>query len=110
MGYIIGPKIAGELTAGGVLSQLVLVPLIAIIGEALQVIVKPGAGKLIAEMSAAEIRGGYVRYIGAGAVAAAGLITLISTLPTIVSGLPRQLQEPARRRPRAPAKRKPSRI
>ncbi len=85
VGYIIGPKIAGELTAGGVLSQLVLVPLIAIIGEALQVIVKPGAGKLIAEMSAAEIRGGYVRYIGAGAVAAAGLITLISTLPTIVS-------------------------
>lgn len=85
VGYIIGPKIAGELTAGGVLSQLVLVPLIAIIGEAVQVIVRPGAGKLIAEMSAAEIRGGYVRYIGAGAVAAAGLITLIATLPTIVS-------------------------
>lgn len=84
VGYIIGPKIAGELTAGGVLSQLVLVPLIAIIGTALDQIVKPG-GKLIAEMSAAEIRGGYVRYIGAGAVAAAGLITLISTLPTIVS-------------------------
>lgn len=85
VGYIIGPKIAGELTAGGVLSQLVLVPLIAIIGEALTVIVKPGAGKLIADMTAAEIRGGYVKYIGAGAVAAAGLITLISTLPTIVS-------------------------
>ena len=85
VGYIIGPKIAGELTAGGVLSQLVLVPLIAIIGEALTVIVKPGAGKIIADMTAAEIRGGYVRYIGAGAVAAAGLITLISTLPTIVS-------------------------
>ncbi len=86
VGYIVGPRIAGELSAGGVLSQLVLVPLIAIIGDALQLAVKPGIGtKLIAEMSAAEIRSGYVRYIGAGAVAAAGIITLIKTLPTIVS-------------------------
>jgi len=85
VGYIIGPKIAGELTAGGVLSQLVLVPLIAIFGEALTVGIQPTAGKIISVMSADEIRGGFVKYIGAGAVAAAGLITLISTLPTIVS-------------------------
>ncbi len=84
VGYIIGPKIGGVLVAGGVLSYLVLIPLIALIGDALPTILKP-AGQLISSMSPSEIRGGYVRYIGAGAVAAGGLITLIKTLPTIVS-------------------------
>jgi putative OPT family oligopeptide transporter len=72
------------LVAGGVLSQLVLVPLIAIFGDALPTVLAPG-GTLISEMSAGEIRVGYVRFIGAGAVAAAGLITLIKTLPTIAA-------------------------
>src|SRR6185369_8074840 len=80
----IGPKISGVLVAGGVLSYLVLIPLITFMGSALPAVLKP-AGKLIADMSPSEIRGGYVRYIGAGAVAAAGLITLLRTLPTIVS-------------------------
>ena len=84
VGYIIGPRIAGVLVAGGVLSYLVLIPLITFIGDALPGILKP-AGKMISQMSPSEIRGGYVRYIGAGAVAAGGLITLIKTLPTIVS-------------------------
>jgi len=86
VGYIIGPRIAGNLVAGGVLSALVLVPLISIFGDGLQTVIKPGVDdKLIADMSASEIRTGYARYIGAGAVAAAGLITLLRTLPTIVS-------------------------
>ena len=86
VGYIIGPKIAGNLVAGGVLASLVLVPLISIFGDALQTVVRPGVGDLlISEMSATEVRLGYARYIGAGAVAAAGLITLLRTLPTIVS-------------------------
>ncbi len=86
VGYIIGPRIAGNLVAGGVLSALVLVPLISIIGEGLPTVLKPGAGDLlISQMSASQIRSGYARYIGAGAVTAAGLITLIRTLPTIVS-------------------------
>jgi putative OPT family oligopeptide transporter len=86
VGYIIGPRIAGVLVAGGVLSYLVLIPLITFIGDALPVFLKPGVGdKLIRDMSPSEIRLGYVRYIGAGAVAAAGLITLIRTLPTIIS-------------------------
>ncbi len=86
VGYIIGPRIAGVLVAGGVLSYLVLIPLITFIGDALPALLKPGVGdKLIRDMSPSEIRLGYVRYIGAGAVAAAGLITLIRTLPTIVS-------------------------
>jgi putative OPT family oligopeptide transporter len=84
VGYIIGPRIAGVLVAGGVLSYLVLIPLIAFIGDTLPSVLKPG-GKLISLMSPDEIRLGYVRYIGAGAVAAAGLITLIRTIPTIVS-------------------------
>ncbi len=84
VGYIIGPKIAGVLVAGGVLSYLVLIPLISFIGDSLPAILKP-AGQLIKDMSPSQIRGGYVRFIGAGAVAAGGLITLIKTLPTIVS-------------------------
>jgi putative OPT family oligopeptide transporter len=84
VGYIIGPRIAGVLVAGGVLSYLVLIPLITIIGDALPTVLKPGAG-LIRDMSPSEIRSGYVRYIGAGAVAAAGLMTLLRTLPTIVA-------------------------
>src|SRR5574341_158721 len=86
VGYIIGPRIAGVLVAGGVLSYLVLIPLITLIGDALPAVLKPGVGdKLIRDMSPSEIRLGYVRYIGAGAVAAGGLITLIRTLPTIIS-------------------------
>jgi putative OPT family oligopeptide transporter len=86
VGYIIGPKIAGNIVAGGVLSWLCLIPLISVIGDPLQTLLKPGwGGKLISQMSPVEIYRGYVRYIGAGAVAAAGLITLIKTLPTIVS-------------------------
>ncbi len=86
VGYIIGPRIAGTIVAGGVLSWLMFIPMITFFGDGLQMVLKPGwAGKLISEMSPGEIYRGYVRYIGAGAVAAAGLITLIRTLPTIIS-------------------------
>ena len=84
VGYIIGPRISGVLVAGGILSYLVLIPLISFVGDALPTIVKP-AGKLISDMSPSDLRSGFIRYIGAGAVAAGGLITLIRTLPTIVS-------------------------
>ncbi|MCB1007874.1 MAG: oligopeptide transporter, OPT family [Acidobacteria bacterium] len=86
VGYIIGPKIAGQLVGGGVLAQLVLVPLIYFFGNGLIDALAPaGAGSMISGMSPGEIRLNYVRYIGAGAVAAAGFITLLRTLPTIVS-------------------------
>ena len=86
VGYIIGPRIAGNLVGGGVLTALVLVPLISIFGDGLTQVIKPGSGDLlISQMSAGQIRVGYARYIGAGAVAAAGLITLLRTLPTIAS-------------------------
>ncbi len=86
VGYIIGPRIAGTMVAGGVLSWLVLIPLITILGDKLLEVLKPGWGdKLISEMNPTDIYRGYVRYIGAGAVACSGVVTLLRSLPTIVS-------------------------
>ncbi len=85
VGYIIGPRIGGVMVAGGVLSWLVLIPLITLIGSALQSPVAPETTMLIADMSPGQIWSKYIRYIGAGAVTFGGLMTLIKTLPTIVS-------------------------
>ncbi|MDF3035050.1 MAG: oligopeptide transporter, family [Paucimonas sp.] len=82
VGYIIGPRIASVMAAGGVLSFLLLIPMIKFFGEGLSVPLAPGA-KLISDMSANEVRSAYVLYIGAGAVAAGGLISLLRSLPTI---------------------------
>jgi uncharacterized oligopeptide transporter (OPT) family protein len=86
VGYIIGPRIASIMAAGGVLSYLVLIPLIKFFGEGMAGALAPGA-RPIAEMSAHEIRGAYILYIGAGAVAAGGIFSLIRSLPTILHGL-----------------------
>ena len=96
VGYVIGPRIAGTMFAGGVLSWLVLLPLLSILGAAIPVPFPPitpaiannpatGQPFLISEMSPGQIWSAYIRYIGAGAVLAAGLITLARTLPTIIS-------------------------
>jgi putative OPT family oligopeptide transporter len=84
VGYIIGPRIAGYLFSGGCLAYLVLIPAIKLFGSGLT---KPifAETKLIADMSPNEVRGNFVFYIGAGAVATAGIIALIRALPTIVS-------------------------
>lgn len=84
VGYIIGPKISGIMVAGGVLSWIVLIPLITLLGNNLSAIFPPGK-VLISQMSASDIWSNYIRYIGAGAVTFGGVITLIKTLPTIVS-------------------------
>lgn len=84
VGYIIGPKIAGIMVAGGVLSWLVLIPLITLLGDNLTTAFAP-ATKLISEMSAGEIWSNYIRYIGAGAVTFGGVITLIRSFPTIIN-------------------------
>src|SRR5260221_6319087 len=86
VGYIIGPRIASIMCAGGVLAYLVLIPLIKFFGEGLSVVLPP-AGKLIRDMSPNDIRSAYILYIGAGAVAAGGVISLIRSLPTILHGL-----------------------
>ncbi len=86
VGYIIGPKIAGVIFAGGVFSWLVLMPLIYFFGKALPGPVYPGTIP-IAAMGPSQLWSTYIRPMGAGAVAAAGLITLIKTLPTIIGAL-----------------------
>jgi putative OPT family oligopeptide transporter len=96
VGYVIGPRIAGTMFAGGVLSWLVLLPLLSILGSYINVPLPPihpnfannpatGMPFLLAEMTPGQIWSAYIRYIGAGAVLAAGLITLGRTLPTIVA-------------------------
>jgi putative OPT family oligopeptide transporter len=86
VGYIIGPRIAGVLVAGGSFAWLVVMPAIKFFGSHATTAIFPGT-KLIADMSPDEIYRAYIRPIGAGAVAAAGLITLLRTVPTIVNAL-----------------------
>jgi putative OPT family oligopeptide transporter len=87
VGYIIGPRIAGVMLGGGVLSYLVLIPLIRFFGDGLGAPLAPGGEKLVKDMSPGGIRNAYLLYIGAGAVAAGGIISLIRSLPTIWNGL-----------------------
>ena len=86
VGYIIGPRIASIMCAGGVLAYLVLIPLIKFFGEGMTAALPPGS-KPISQMSPNDIRSAYVLYIGAGAVAAGGIISLARSLPTIWHGL-----------------------
>jgi putative OPT family oligopeptide transporter len=86
VGYIIGPRIAGLLFAGGIFSWLVLMPTIYFFGSHFPQAIYPGT-KPIAQMSPSDLWASYVRPMGAGAVAASGLITLIKTMPTIVGAL-----------------------
>ena len=92
VGYIIGPHVAGLMVGGGVLAYLVLIPVIAFFGQHATGVLPPGTVP-ISEMGPNEIRGAYVLYIGAGAVAAAGIISLFRSLPTIVHGLREGLRD-----------------
>jgi putative OPT family oligopeptide transporter len=96
VGYVIGPRIAGTMFAGGVLSWLVLLPLLSILGAFItepfppihpNFANNPATGRpfLISEMTPGQLWSAYIRYIGAGAVLASGLITLARTIPTIVA-------------------------
>jgi uncharacterized oligopeptide transporter (OPT) family protein len=86
VGYVIGPRIAGTMFAGGVLAWLALLPMLSILGAYITVPFPPihpnyannpatGMPFLISEMSPGQLWSAYIRYIGAGAVLAAGLIT-----------------------------------
>ena len=86
VGYIIGPRTAGVMLAGGVLSWLVLMPLIYFFGKELGHPLYPGTVP-VGQMGPSDLWITYIRPMGAGAVAAAGLITLFKTLPTIISAL-----------------------
>jgi|CZKI01.1.fsa_nt_gi putative OPT family oligopeptide transporter len=92
VGYIIGPRIAALMCGGGVLSYLVLIPMIKFFGEHLQGPLPPGRIP-IADMQPDDVRTAYVLYVGSGAVAAGGIISLFRSLPTIWHGLKEGLRD-----------------
>jgi len=87
VGYIIGPRIASIMFAGGVLSYLVLIPAIKYFGGGWMTPLAPETTHLIKDMTVSQVQKGYILYIGAGAVAAGGIISLVRSLPVIWSGL-----------------------
>ncbi|HEV7428616.1 MAG TPA: oligopeptide transporter, OPT family [Thermoanaerobaculia bacterium] len=93
VGYIIGPRIASIMCAGGVLAYLVLIPAIKFFGAGLAAPLAPETTRLIKDMSPGAIRNAYILYIGAGAVAAGGIISLGRSLPTIWHGMKEGLKD-----------------
>src|SRR5947207_1529993 len=93
VGYIIGPRIASIMCAGGVLAYLVLIPAIKFFGSGLAAPLAPETTRLIKDMSPNAIRSAYILYIGAGAVAAGGIISMLRSLPTIWHGLKEGLKD-----------------
>lgn len=86
VGYIIGPRISSMMFGGGLMAYLLLIPLIKFFGEQIGGVLAPGTMP-IADMSPGEVRGAYVLYIGAGAVAAGGIISLFRSLPLILNSI-----------------------
>ena len=84
VGYIIGPRIASYMFGGGIVSALVLIPLVKFFGTGRTTTLFP-ATTLIGDMSASLIFDKYVRYMAAGAVATGGIVSLLRSLPTIIS-------------------------
>ena len=85
VGYICGPRISSYMFSGGCVSWLVLIPLVVLFGA--DAVLYPGTapiGEMFAEGGASAIWGSYIRYIGAGALAAGGIISLIKSLPLII--------------------------
>lgn len=84
VGYILGIRIATIMVAGSALSWFIIIPLINVWGSGLAEPLYPETERLISAMSSGEIWHRYVRYIGAGAVATGGIVTLIRSIPTMV--------------------------
>jgi len=85
VGYICGPRISSYMFAGGVFSWMLLIPIIVIFGK--EIVLYPGTasiGDIFAESGASGIWSTYIRYIGAGALAAGGIISLVKSLPLII--------------------------
>ncbi len=87
VGYLIGPRIASLMIAGAILSYFVLGPLIATFGDKLTVPVSPATKALIRDMTPGDLKANYLRYIGAGAVAAGGIISMMRAMPLILSSI-----------------------
>jgi putative OPT family oligopeptide transporter len=84
VGYILGIRIATVMVAGGALSSLILIPLINWWGQGQAAPVFPETVLLIRDMTSGNIWDRYIRYIGAGAVATGGIITLVKSIPTMI--------------------------
>ncbi len=85
VGYIIGPQIAAIMLSGGIVGWLVLIPLISLFGEHCASPIYPEVTNLIKDMGPGQIWSRYIRYIGAGGVAFAGIFSLIKSIPVILS-------------------------
>ena len=86
VGYICGPRISSYMFAGGLLSWVVIIPLIVLFGSG--IVMYPGTvtiGEMFAEGGASAIWSSYIRYIGAGALATGGIISLVKSLPLIIN-------------------------
>ncbi|MFZ4795247.1 MAG: OPT family oligopeptide transporter [Blastocatellia bacterium] len=86
VGYIIGPRISGLMVGGGILAYLVLIPMISFFGGRMAEALAPGTLP-ISVMSPDGIRSAYILYIGAGAVATAGILSMFRSIPTILASI-----------------------
>jgi putative OPT family oligopeptide transporter len=102
VGYIIGPRVAGTLFAGGVISWLVMMPAIRFFGSLAPGVPLYPSTIPIPQMTPDQLWGTYIRPMGAGAVACSGLITLIKTMPTIVAALKAGLKDVRAKQAAAP--------
>jgi putative OPT family oligopeptide transporter len=99
VGYLIGPRVASIMVAGGVLSYLVLVPMISTFGANATEIIPPAkaipgeTSGVISDMKASHLRDAYVIYIGAGAVTAGGIISMLKALPLIFASIASGLRD-----------------
>jgi putative OPT family oligopeptide transporter len=87
VGYIIGPRIGAIMVSGAILAYLVMTPLIYMFGRYLNAPLPPADRLLIRDMNVTEIRNAYILYIGAGAVATGGILSMLQALPLIFSTL-----------------------
>jgi putative OPT family oligopeptide transporter len=98
VGYILGPRIAAIMVAGGLLSWLGVIPLLSYFGENLNMPLFPEKFLPIADMTPEQIWDKYIRVIGAGAVAVAGIITVIKSIPTMYNALKMGIKDVSLRR------------
>ncbi len=92
VGYILGYRQSAIMVSGSLISAIVLTPLIALVGATLTTPLFPEMTKNISELSAGQIWSRYVRYIGAGAVAAAGIVAVVKSIPTMWSSFAAVIQ------------------
>ena len=97
VGYILGPRIAAVMVGGGLLAWLVIIPTIAWLGQEWTTPLYPETEQLVRDMAPGRLWTRYVRYVGAGAVAMGGLITLIKSIPTIAESFQLGWQQIKRR-------------